>query len=78
MCSSDLNMVAILTVPLMAVYDRGIVSSVRNAAAAIGYPIMDSFRYQDNQTFRVVAIVVAVACLAWAYWQSKRETGAPQ
>ena len=27
-----------------------------------------------GQTFRIVAIVIAIVCLGWSYWQSKRET----
>jgi K(+)-stimulated pyrophosphate-energized sodium pump len=73
-----MNMVAILTVPLMAVYDRGIVDSVRAAAAAAKYPIMDSFRYQESHFFRYLVIAVAIICLVWAYWQSKRENEAPK
>jgi K(+)-stimulated pyrophosphate-energized sodium pump len=95
-----MNMVSILTVPLMAVYDKEVVGSVFGAAkahtekfgaAAWNYieelPVNFQKVAQDyaagqnpSQVFRVVAILVAIACLGWAYWQSKREqdTGAGQ
>jgi len=77
-----MNMVAILTVPLMAVYDPAVVKSVKDAAAnlkdAAGnltpYKLPEAFAVAGSQTYRILAIVIAVACLGWAYWQSKRET----
>ncbi|MGD0093529.1 MAG: sodium-translocating pyrophosphatase, partial [Planctomycetota bacterium] len=77
-----MNMVAILTVPLMAVYDPEIVESVKKAAAnltdaagkATPYELPKAFAVADSQIFRVLAIAIAVVCLGWAYWQSKRET----
>jgi K(+)-stimulated pyrophosphate-energized sodium pump len=95
-----MNMVSILTVPLMAVFDKDVVGSVFGAAKAytekVGVTVWNymeelpvHFREvaQDyaagqnpSQVFRIVAILVAIACLGWAYWQSKREqdTGAGQ
>ena len=89
-----MNMVSILTVPLMAVFDKDIVGSVYRAAQAYTEKVgADVWNYahelpahfqktaqeyaagqSPGQAFRVVAIVIALACLAWAYWQSKRET----
>jgi K(+)-stimulated pyrophosphate-energized sodium pump len=68
-----MNMVSILTVPLMAVYDPAMVKSVRDAAEKIGYDLPIAFKAAEAPTFRILAIVVALACLGWAYWQSKRE-----
>jgi len=82
-----MNMVAILTVPLMAVYDPEVVNSVKKAAAelkdavtgaATPYVLPKAFAVADSQTFRVLAIVIAIVCLGWAYWQSKRETAGAQ
>ncbi|MCY3023946.1 MAG: sodium-translocating pyrophosphatase [Planctomycetota bacterium] len=87
-----MNMVAILTVPLMALYDKTVVLSVHDAAAKLSdaagavtpyilpkpfEEVADIYLKNDSpsQTFRVVALVVGIAALAWAYWQSKRETG---
>jgi K(+)-stimulated pyrophosphate-energized sodium pump len=89
-----MNMVSILTVPLMAIFDKQVIDSVYKAAQAytakVGVDVWDfahelpaQFQQvaQDyakgqspGQAIRVVAIVVSLACLAWAYWQSKRET----
>jgi len=86
-----MNMVAILTVPLMALYDKDIVKSVHDAAAKLTdaagkitpYVLPKPFEEvaaiylkgeSPGQTFRVVAIILAILALGWAYWQSKRET----
>ncbi|MFH0940142.1 MAG: sodium-translocating pyrophosphatase [Planctomycetota bacterium] len=77
-----MNMVSILTVPLMVVYDADMVKSVKDAAAglkdaagvATPYLLPKAFEVASSQTFRVIAILIAAACIGWAYWQSKRET----
>jgi K(+)-stimulated pyrophosphate-energized sodium pump len=79
-----MNMVAVLTVPLMAVYDRLVVNSVKGAAAEIGYPLRDGFQYKGLDAFWVGAVVVSIAVLVWAIRRSHEEstisfepTGAP-
>ena len=69
-----MNMVAILTVPLMVSYDAGLVARVKESAKAANYALPANFRYHPIDTFWVVAVVVSLAALAWAVWQSKRET----
>ncbi|HEY3321207.1 MAG TPA: sodium-translocating pyrophosphatase [Planctomycetota bacterium] len=74
-----MNMVSILTVPLMAVYDPEIVKSVKDAAANLkpeAYQLPQAFQYSESHVVRVVAILISLACLGWAYWQSKRENEA--
>ncbi len=68
-----MNMVSILTVPLMVVYDAEMVKSVRDAAESINYKLPDAFKAAESSTFKVIAILISLACLGWAYLQSKKE-----
>jgi len=73
-----MNMVAVLTVPLMIAFDPLVVSTVKKAAATSGdlELIANVAKLDDNGgnlVVRVVVIVVCVAIAVWAIWQSKRE-----
>jgi K(+)-stimulated pyrophosphate-energized sodium pump len=71
-----MNMVAILTVPLMLVYDRDVVRTVGAAAAREGVHLPTTFALQARDGLWWGAVGVALVLIAWAIWQSKRETGA--
>ncbi len=71
-----MNMVAILTVPLMLVYDKQVVDAVRDAALKAGYTMPASFQYQPSHGgLWMGAVLMSVAALWWAIWQSKKEQG---
>jgi K(+)-stimulated pyrophosphate-energized sodium pump len=65
-----MNMVSVLTVPLMAVYDRTVVNSVRQMAAEVGFPLRAGFAYRSADLFWVGAVVVSAAVLIWAIRRS--------
>ncbi|HYG75087.1 MAG TPA: sodium-translocating pyrophosphatase [Planctomycetota bacterium] len=70
-----MNMVAILTVPLLVVYDKRVVDGVTKTAADLKYSLPSTFVARDVDAMWVISVIVAVAALIWAYWQSRRETG---
>jgi K(+)-stimulated pyrophosphate-energized sodium pump len=70
-----MNMVAVLSVPLMLVYDNDVVKGVNEAAEKAGFKLAKPLVYVPGgfDTLRVGAIIVTVALIAWAIWQSKKE-----
>src|SRR5437588_9895801 len=68
-----MNMVAILTVPLMLVYDSRIVDGVQKKAGEIGYKLPEMFQYTPANAFWYIVVIICVVALGWAIWQSKRE-----
>ncbi len=73
-----MNMVAVLTVPLMIAYDKTVVDTVNGAAKDAHYDLAKPLTYTGTDTVRVIAILATVAVIAWAIWQSKRETSITQ
>src|SRR5690606_25312082 len=67
-----MNMVAVLAVPLMIAYDKSVVETVTSAAAAANFELVRPLTYVSWDALRVIAIVVSVALVGWAIWQSKR------
>ena len=76
-----MNMVSVLGVPLMLAYDPQVVKTVNAGAAQFPEAIHALPVDGGNGTIRAIAIVVTLALIAWAIWQSKRqttlETGSP-
>jgi K(+)-stimulated pyrophosphate-energized sodium pump len=72
-----MNMVAVLSVPLMLAYDPSVVNTVNTAADNPMYSGAINTLPVDGGNFglRVAAILVTLVLIGWAIWQSKRETG---
>jgi K(+)-stimulated pyrophosphate-energized sodium pump len=70
-----MNMVAILTVPLMLGYDAKVVERVREAAASVNYTLPARFQATGIDAVWVIAVAIAATALVWAYTQSKRQIG---
>ncbi|MDX1932418.1 MAG: sodium-translocating pyrophosphatase [Capsulimonadales bacterium] len=70
-----MNMVAILTVPMMIGYDSKVVDNVRQAAAASNYKLPSTFQATGIDALWLIAVGIASAALIWAYVQSKRHIG---
>jgi K(+)-stimulated pyrophosphate-energized sodium pump len=68
-----MNMVAILTVPIMMLYDAKVVSTVRQAAAEAGFTLPASFEARGIDAFFIGAVTLSLLGLAWAIKRSKRE-----
>ncbi len=68
-----MNMVAILSVPLMIGFDSAVVDRVKKGAADAKYELPKGFGDAPNMTILYAAIAVSIVALAWAIWQSKRE-----
>ncbi|MCX7805358.1 MAG: sodium-translocating pyrophosphatase [Planctomycetota bacterium] len=73
-----MNMVAILAVPLMLVYDKVLVEKVSQYMEEEKFPKPPHFTYSEIDTFYIIAVLIAVAALVWSYWQSKREVKGAQ
>ena len=83
-----MNMVAVLSVPLMIAYDSLVVKTVNDAVYAYNHNLENiaknlSFDLAkgilipvDFDGLRIGAIVVTVVLIGWAIWQSKRENTA--
>ena len=69
-----MNMVAVLTVPLMLAYDPQVVQTVNEGHAKFPDAIKALPTDGGNMMVRVIAIVVVAILIGWAIWQSKRET----
>ena len=69
-----MNMVAVLTVPLMLSFDPDVVKTVNTAAADSHYELSKQLVYGGVDGVRVVVILAIVALIGWAIWQSKRES----
>jgi K(+)-stimulated pyrophosphate-energized sodium pump len=77
-----MNMVAVLGVPLMLSYDQQVVDTVNGAVKTYNethpnevFQLAKSLVYTENgvDAVRIIAILVCVALIAWAIWQSKRQ-----
>jgi K(+)-stimulated pyrophosphate-energized sodium pump len=68
-----MNMVAILTVPLMVVYHKSLVDKVQEFATKNGYALPATFKEADSYAFCYLVIAVCLALLGWAVWQSHRD-----
>ena len=68
-----MNMVAVLTVPLLLGYDKLVVDTVTSAAAKAQFQLVKPLTYVGVDAVRVIAIIVTVVLIGWAIWQSKRE-----
>jgi K(+)-stimulated pyrophosphate-energized sodium pump len=69
-----MNMVAILTVPMMLVYDPAVVARVKEGAATANFKLPEGFAVKNIDTFWIVVVLLSLAALAWAIWQSHRDT----
>jgi K(+)-stimulated pyrophosphate-energized sodium pump len=69
-----MNMVAVLTVPLMLSFDADVVKTVNGAAKDAHYELSKQLVYTGVDGVRVVVILAIVALVGWAIWQSKRES----
>jgi K(+)-stimulated pyrophosphate-energized sodium pump len=70
-----MNMVAILAVPLMLVFDEEVVTTVKQAAKEHNFQLPANFHAQDINGLWIGAVVVSLIALLWSIWQSKREQG---
>ncbi|HVT89708.1 MAG TPA: sodium-translocating pyrophosphatase [Tepidisphaeraceae bacterium] len=70
-----MNMVAVLGVPLMLAYDSQVVKVVNAAATEFPDAVKKLPEDGGNMAVRIAAILVTLALIGWAIWQSKRETG---
>ncbi len=68
-----MNMVAVLGVPLMLAYDQTVVDTVNQAAVDQKFELVKALTYVGTDLTRLGAIVVCLALIGWAIWQSKRE-----
>jgi K(+)-stimulated pyrophosphate-energized sodium pump len=69
-----MNMVAVLTIPLMLGYDRVIVDTVNKAAVEFHFPLAKELVYVGMDPVRVAVIVVVGTLIGWAIWRSRRST----
>jgi K(+)-stimulated pyrophosphate-energized sodium pump len=68
-----MNMVAILTVPLMIVFDKDLVKNVQEGMTKNNFDIPKAFHAAEDPTFWWVIVLVSLAALSWSVWQSHRE-----
>ncbi|MBI3832561.1 MAG: sodium-translocating pyrophosphatase [Planctomycetes bacterium] len=68
-----MNMVAVLSVPLMLAYDPAVVTTVNEGAAKFPEAINALPTDGGNAGIRLAAIAVTIVLIGWAIWQSKRE-----
>ncbi len=68
-----MNMVAVLSVPLMLAYDNQVVDTVNTASRDAGFPLAHELVSRGWDTTRIVAVLVTLVFIGWAIWQSKRE-----
>jgi K(+)-stimulated pyrophosphate-energized sodium pump len=69
-----MNMVAVLSVPLVLAFDKEVVSLVNTFAEKYPEAVKHLPTDGGNIGFRVIAIAVTVGLIGWAIWQSKRES----
>lgn len=74
-----MNMVAVLAVPLMLVYDKAVVGTVRAGVASLSAEAQQGLVHAANLQFKnwdavaIITMLVSVALIGWAIYQSKRE-----
>jgi K(+)-stimulated pyrophosphate-energized sodium pump len=71
-----MNMVAVLGVPLMLAYDKGVVDTVNVAARDANFELAKPLVYVGTDATRVIAVLVTLVLIVWAVYQSKRPTRA--
>jgi K(+)-stimulated pyrophosphate-energized sodium pump len=71
-----MNMVAVLSVPLMLAFDGQVVKTVNEGHAKFPDAVKELPTDGGNTAMRVIAIVVTLVLIGWAIWQSKRENTA--
>jgi K(+)-stimulated pyrophosphate-energized sodium pump len=71
-----MNMVAVLSVPLMLAFDSEVVKTVNEGNVKFPEAVKHLPVDGGNTTLRIVAIVVTLGLIGWAIWQSKRENTA--
>ena len=69
-----MNMVAILSVPLMMTYDGDLVAEVKAKAAEIQYVLPQTFVVRSLDGFYYGAVAISALAIIWAVWTSKRES----
>jgi uncharacterized membrane protein len=69
-----MNMVAVLTVPMMVVYDNLIVQTVHTSAKEAGYSLPAKFVTKGIDLTWIIAIALSAVFIVWAVWQSKRQS----
>lgn len=68
-----MNMVGVLTVPLMLGYDALVVDTVNTAAQSENFELARQLSYSGWSATRVIVLLVCLVLVGWAIWQSKRE-----
>ena len=74
-----MNMVSVLAVPLMLVYDRSVVDTVRKGVQSLPLEAQadlaqaSQLQAKGFDAFSLITIIVATLLIVWAIWQSKRE-----
>jgi ABC-type sulfate transport system permease subunit len=71
-----MNMVAVLTVPMMVIYDNMIVKTVHTGAQEVGYSLPANFATKGIDLTWIIAVTLSVVFIVWAVWQSKRQAPA--
>jgi K(+)-stimulated pyrophosphate-energized sodium pump len=69
-----MNMVSVLTVPLMLVYDKQLVEFVNKGCDEVHFTLDHALVHRPNDLTWWICTVVSLGAIAWAIWQSKRES----
>jgi K(+)-stimulated pyrophosphate-energized sodium pump len=69
-----MNMVAVLGVTLMLGYDELVVDTVNQSAAKENFELAKPLVYVGMDGTRIIVLLVTLALVAWAIWQSKKES----
>jgi len=69
-----MNMVAVLSVPLMVPYDSAVVDTVKNGAMATGFELPTTFALKAPDPVWASVIGLSLVLIVWAVWQSKRQS----
>jgi K(+)-stimulated pyrophosphate-energized sodium pump len=69
-----MNMVSVLTVPLMLVYDKKLVDFVNQGCQEVHYTLDKALVHRPNDLTFWVCTLLSLGAISWAIWQSKRES----
>lgn len=69
-----MNMVSVLAVPMMVIYDSTIVSNVKIGAQEAGFSIPETFVVKGIDLTWIIAVGLSLAFIGWSIWQSKKPT----
>jgi K(+)-stimulated pyrophosphate-energized sodium pump len=69
-----MNMVSVLAVPMMVIYDRTVVETVRAGAQEAGFLIPETFTTKGIGLTWIIAVVLSLVLIGWSVWQSKKQT----